>query len=71
MDGEIKKPMSVRRKEFICGLEVLINNSGLPLYVIEPILLDTYNLVRDEAEKVYQMELRAYQSALQEEKEVL
>lgn len=71
MCSEIKKPMSVRRKEFISRLEDLINNSGLHICVIEPILLDTYNLVRDEAEKVYQMELRAYQSALQEEKEVL
>lgn len=71
MDENIKKPTSVKRKEFIAKLEALINNSELPLFVVEPILLDTYNVVRDEAEKVYQMELRAYQSALQEEKEVL
>ena len=35
----IDKPLSMRRREFINELENLIN-SGLDLYVVEPILVD-------------------------------
>ena len=32
------KPLSIKKEEFEQGLVQLINNSGLPSYMIEPIL---------------------------------
>lgn len=49
MDNEkqqpISKPLSMRRREFINELENLIN-SGLDLYIVEPILVDALTNIR-------------------------
>lgn len=42
MGKELTKPMSVARADFIQDLTGLINHSGLPLFVVEPILKDFY-----------------------------
>ena len=42
MEKELTKPMSVARADFIQDLTGLINRSGLPLFVVEPILKDFY-----------------------------
>ena len=40
MNKEINKPIIVAREEFRSNLANLINTSGLPIYVIEPVLND-------------------------------
>lgn len=65
----IDKPMSVARKEFMNMMVRNVNESGLPLFVVEPILKDLHTVVQHEAEKMYQLEKQAYEEALKLEKE--
>lgn len=37
---EIQKPITIARAEFVSDMTSLINNSGLPPFIIEPILKD-------------------------------
>jgi len=53
MEELVRKPMSVARVEFMTALTDLINNSGLPAYVIEPIIKDTYVDVRKISQQQY------------------
>lgn len=46
----------------------LINESGLPLFVVEPILKDLYETVHNEAERLYQAEKTQYEALLKEKK---
>lgn len=63
-----QKPMSLLRKEFISNMVTLINESGLPLFVVEPILKDLYETVHNEAERLYQAEKTQYEALLKEKK---
>lgn len=49
------KPLSVRKEEFESSLVQLINNSGLPAYILEPILrsynMEVKELCRVQAER--------------------
>lgn len=51
----VNKPVTILREEFITSLVNLINNSGLPAYVMEPILKDIYvnlnNLMKQQLEE--------------------
>lgn len=68
----IQKPTSVVRMEFMEGVVALVNNSGLPFFVMEPILKDLYLSVKNEADRVYQLEKKAYEESVKNsnEKEV-
>lgn len=61
------KPLSVRKEEFESSLVRLINNSGLPSYIIEPIIraysLEVKELCRIQTEN----ERRQYLEALKEQ----
>lgn len=61
------KPFSVRKEEFEKGLVQLINDSGLPSYMIEPIIraysLEVKELCRIQTEN----ERRQYLEALKEQ----
>lgn len=63
-----QKPMSLLRKEFISNMVTLINESGLPLFVVEPILKDLHGTVQNEAERLYQIEKTQYEALLKEKK---
>lgn len=65
----ITKPMSVMRQEFIEQLVDDINNCNLPMFVIEPILQDTLNMVRSVAQKQYEAEKTKYEELLKKQKE--
>lgn len=65
----IQKPTSVLRKEFINNMVALINESGLPFFVIEPILKDLHETVSAESERLYQMEKAQYEEALKVQEE--
>lgn len=49
--NKIKKPISILRDEFINGLANLINESGLPAFIITPVLKDVLIEVQN-AERV-------------------
>ena len=62
--NEIRKPMSVIRQEFAEKLVNDINNSQLPLFVIEPILQNALDAVKDAAQKQYEVEKAQYEQQL-------
>lgn len=66
---EVRKPSSVARMEFIDSVRYIINDSGLPPYVIEPILKDMCNQLEIETQKQYQRDNALYQKQLKEELE--
>lgn len=53
----MEKPITVARQEFIEELVKLINESGLPAFVISPILKDTLATVDQLAQQQYQADL--------------
>lgn len=61
MNNEIVKPVTVIRAELIDTLTNAINNSGLPAFVIEPILKDMYNEVRVAAQRQLDTDRQQYQ----------
>ena len=63
-NAEPQKPMTVAKEDFVNNLANLINNSGLPAFVIEPVMKDMYFEVRDVAKKQYQQDNEQYQSSL-------
>jgi predicted YcjX-like family ATPase len=64
--NEIVKPMSVVRQEFIERIVNDVNNSQLPLFVVEPILQDLLNMVKTAAQKQYESERIQYEQQLQQ-----
>ena len=60
MNESIKKPMIIVRQEFIDKLLEDINNCGLPLFVIEPILRDVHSEIKNMSQKQYEFELAQY-----------
>lgn len=65
MNENIEKPMIVARQEFINKLAYDINNCGLPIFVIEPILRDMHLEVKAILEKQYDFELSQYKDSLE------
>lgn len=62
----VTKPIMLLRQEFFMNLTNLINNSGLPLFCIEPLLKDVLNGVNMELDKQYRIEKMQYEKALEE-----
>ena len=74
MESNIEKPISVIRQEFIDTLIKDINDSKLPLFVIEPILKGLYTEVKIASQRQYEIEKSQYENALRDslkEKELL
>lgn len=63
---DVRKPIMLLRQEFFINLTNLINNSGLPLFCIEPILKDVLNGVNMELDKQYRIEKMQYEKALED-----
>ena len=66
MNENISKPITIVRAEFISNLTDLINKSGLPPFIIEPILKDVYLEIRDAAQKQYEFDVQKYKQQLKE-----
>ena len=64
-----EKPLSLKRKEFMEKAVNLVNESGLPFFVIEPILSELLSVVKVESEKQYQREKEVYEEVLKKEAE--
>ena len=65
----MNKPITVIYEDFKQGLTNLINNSGLPAFMIEPILQDYLEEVRMVAKQQYQSDKVQYEEALSKEQE--
>ena len=66
----MEKPISIVYEEFKDMLASLINDSGLPAFVIEPILRDYLSEIKMIKEKQYQIEKAQYEEFLKKETEV-
>lgn len=64
----MEKPISLRIREFRNNAVNLVNTSGLPLFIIEPILKDVYSAVQIKSEQEYQQDKINYENSLNEGK---
>ena len=62
----MEKPISLRVREFKDSVINLVNNSGLALIVVEPILKDIYGAVQTKLEQEYLMDKMTYEKSLQQ-----
>lgn len=60
----INKPIMLLREEFIINMSNLINNSGLPLFVVEPIMRDLLTEVNIGIKRQYEAEKAQYEQAI-------
>lgn len=60
----MNKPITIIYEEFKKNLTDTINNSGLPPFVIEPVLSDYLNEIRMLIKKQYEMDKNAYEEYL-------
>lgn len=65
----VEKPVMVMRREFINNLASLINQSGLALLIIEPILRDALNDVNNHLKNEEKLEFEAYKNSLEKKEE--
>ena len=63
----MNKPIMVSRQEFIENLVALINQSNLPLIVIEPILQGVLSDVNKGIQQQYEKDKADYEEALKKE----
>lgn len=63
----MEKPITVKVRDFKNDTVALINNSELPLFVIEPILRDVLTLVQTKSEQQYLQDKAVYEESLKEE----
>lgn len=61
------KPITVAREEFIEALVKLVNESGLPMFAIEPILKDVAAEVKAASQKQYEEDKKQYEADKQKE----
>lgn len=63
--SNVQKPITVVRADFISELTTLINNAGLPPFVVEPILKDMLYEVKTLAQKQLEQDIEIYRKALE------
>ena len=63
---DVEKPLSVKRDDFINDLLTLINESGLDMYIIHPILLDVTASIEEHCRSRAEQERKQYELALNE-----
>ena len=59
----MNKPITVIYEDFKQELANLINNSGLPAFIIEPILVSFLEETRMAAKKQYQLDKEIYEKS--------
>lgn len=64
----MEKPLSVAREDFVNALVELVNNSGLPMFVVLDVLKGATEEVKDAAARQYEQEKLEYEK-LKEENE--
>lgn len=68
MEGNGKTILMIR-EEFAQKLAELINESGLPLFIVEPVLANASAQVSNMVRQQYEQELAAYAKAQEEAKD--
>ena len=61
----MNKPITIKREEFKECMTGIINDSGLPAFIIEPILQELLIEVKNAARMQYQHDLKQYEAYLQ------
>lgn len=64
------KPLSIRIKELRQDICDLINNSGLPISVIELIVSDVYGEVQTVSHKFYEHDLAEFNKESEDERNI-
>lgn len=64
----MNKPLSVAYEEFKQNLTSLVNDSGLPAFMLESVLQGITGEVRAIAQRQYKTEKAQYEASLQNEK---
>lgn len=64
----MEKPLSVAREDFVNELVELVNNSGLPMFVVLEVLKCAVEEVKEAASRQYEQEKLEYEKS-KEEKE--
>lgn len=67
MEKQIKKTLLIVREEFINEMAELINQSTLPLIIIEPILEKFLNSAKTGLREQYENEINEYEQSLKDE----
>lgn len=62
-----EKPLCLRMEEIKQGLKAIIEGSGLPCYIIEPILKDIYNQVKEGKKAEVEAIKQAYEAPAENE----
>lgn len=60
----MNKPSTIIYEEFKQNLANLINNSGLPAFIIEPVLQNYLNETRMIMQRQYQFDMAEYEKSL-------
>lgn len=63
----MEKPISIKIKEFKNMAVNLVNTSGLPLIVVEPVLKDILNVVQNKLDQEYLQDKANYEKFLAEQ----
>lgn len=63
----MNKPITIAYEEFKQQLADLINNSGLPIFMIEPILQNYLSEIRTLIKRQYEMDKSSYEASLVED----
>ena len=67
----MERPLSVAREEFVDSLVTLINDSGLPMFVVLDVLKGAETEVKAAAQAQYEQDKKAYEESKEENKECL
>ena len=60
----MNKPISIVREEFKQNMIELVNNSNLPMFVVEPIMNEILTEVRAVAKAQFELDKKRYEESL-------
>lgn len=64
MHKEILKPVTILREEFITNLTNMINDSELPMFVLEPIFKDMHSKIKIAEQQQLDNDKKKYQELI-------
>lgn len=62
----VQKPITVARADFISDLTNLVNNSGLPSFILEPIFKDMFNDMKIMSQRQLESDRKQYEQVLEQ-----
>jgi len=62
----IQKPITIVRADFISDLTNLVNKSGLPSFILEPIFKDMYNDMKVMSQRQLESDRKQYEQVLEQ-----